>query len=127
MSKKKSQLFAYVKNIYYLCSRKGCKTLNMSAEGQNIIPIIQQYFSTKPVQRAYLFGSYSRGEERVDSDIDLMVDMLPDSKMGLAFYGMMVDLEDILHRPVEIVRSGCLLPFAQKKAEKEKILIYERA
>lgn len=40
---------------------------------QKYIPIIQNFFSSQPVKRAYLFGSCSRGEETPDSDIDLLV------------------------------------------------------
>lgn len=93
---------------------------------QNMIPLIQDYLRTQPIERAYLFGSCSRGEETPSSDLDLMVDMTDDGHMGLAFFGMMVDLEDILHRPVDIVRRGNLLPFANASAEQDKILIYER-
>ena len=31
---------------------------------------IAEYFKTQPVLKAWLFGSYSRGEERPDSDVD---------------------------------------------------------
>lgn len=40
---------------------------------QKYIPIIQNFLSSQPVKRAYLFGSCSRGEETPDSDIDLLV------------------------------------------------------
>lgn len=91
-----------------------------------MIPTICNYFASKPVERAYLFGSCSRGEERKDSDVDIMVDLVPGSNMGLAFYGMMVDLEDLLRRPVDIVRRGCLQSYAAPSAEHDKLLIYER-
>lgn len=35
---------------------------------------IAEYFKTQPVLKAWLFGSYSRGEERPDSDVDIHVD-----------------------------------------------------
>ena len=40
----------------------------------DLIPIIKHYFSDKPVIRAWLFGSCSRGEETPSSDIDILVD-----------------------------------------------------
>jgi predicted nucleotidyltransferase len=46
-----------------------------SAEVQNMIPQIQRFFETQPVNRAYLFGACSRGEETKDSDVDIMVDL----------------------------------------------------
>ena len=38
--------------------------------------LIAEYFKTQPVLKAWLFGSFSRGEEREDSDVDLLI--LPD-------------------------------------------------
>ena len=40
----------------------------------DIIPVIKRYFSDKPVLRAWLYGSCSRGEETPTSDIDILVD-----------------------------------------------------
>lgn len=37
------------------------------------IETIRRYFSTQPVQRAWVFGSYARGEETAQSDVDLLV------------------------------------------------------
>lgn len=92
-----------------------------------LLTTIQEYFKTKPISKAWLFGSYARGEEREDSDVDILVQFIPGAKMGLAFCGMICDLEDALHRPVDLVREGCLKPFAQESVEHDKILIYERA
>ena len=41
-----------------------------------ISEIISNYCKTKPVLRAWVFGSFSRGEEREDSDIDILVQEL---------------------------------------------------
>lgn len=92
-----------------------------------ILNIIKEYFKTKPVGKAWLFGSFARGEEREDSDVDILIQFLPDAKMGLAYFGMICDLEELLKRPVDLVIDGDLLPFAQKSANHDKILIYERA
>lgn len=93
----------------------------------DMIPLIRQYLATQPIQRAYLFGSYSRGEETPDSDVDLLVDFVPGETIGLKYPAMVCDLEDILHKDVDMVVNGSLLPFAVASAERDKILIYERA
>jgi len=36
---------------------------------------IQQFFSTQPVLKACLFGSYSRKKERKNSDIDILIEL----------------------------------------------------
>lgn len=94
---------------------------------QDIIKTISQYFSTKPVEKVWLFGSFSRGEENENSDVDILISFEPGAKMGLKFFGMIVDLEKLLNRPVDLVVEGDLLPFATESANKDKILIYERA
>lgn len=93
---------------------------------QTVVNTIQEYFKTKPVDKAWVFGSFSRGEERPDSDVDILVRLLPGAKMGLAFCGMICDLEDVLQRPVDLVREGCIKQFAKDSVEHDKILIYER-
>ena len=93
---------------------------------KDIIDIICQYFSRKPIEKAWVFGSFSRGEQRPDSDIDILITFVPNTKMGLQFFGMIDDLEKLLNRSVDLVVEGDLLPFAAKSANRHKKLIYER-
>ncbi len=64
--------------------------------------------------------------EHPDSDVDILVSFVPGAKMGLSYFGMICDLEDLLHRPVDLVVEGDLLPFAVESANKDKILVYEQ-
>ena len=100
----------------------------MTAQVANITQQISDYLATQPVLRAWIFGSFARGEEREDSDIDLMVQFdRENAKIGLLKYSAMIlDLENLLHREVDLVEEGALLPFAERTANKEKKLIYER-
>ena len=91
-----------------------------------IIEILRQYFITQPVLKAWLFGSFSRGEETQDSDVDIMVSLDKSKPIGLKFFGMLNDLEELLGRKVDLVSEGTLLPFAQESVERDKILVYER-
>ena len=47
--------------------------------------------------------------------------------MGLRYFGMICDLENLLQRPVDLVVEGDLLPFAKESVEHDKELVYERA
>lgn len=89
---------------------------------------IADYFATQPVLKAWVFGSFARGEESPDSDIDLLVSFDHDKeKIGLFKYcAMIIDLEKLLNRQVDLVEDGELLPFAERSINKEKKLIYER-
>lgn len=51
------------------------------------------------IECAYLFGSYARGEATGKSDIDLLVVCEP---MGMKFYGLAAELEERLHKPVDL-------------------------
>ncbi len=88
--------------------------------------IIAEYFKTQPVLRAWLFGSYARGEENPDSDVDLLVELDESQRIGLRFFGMYMDLKELLGREVDLVADGCLMPFAEESANRDKLLIYER-
>ncbi|MCM1337560.1 MAG: nucleotidyltransferase domain-containing protein [Candidatus Amulumruptor caecigallinarius] len=99
----------------------------MTYSTQNYIKLIADYFSGKPVLRAWLFGSYSRGEETADSDIDILVDYDKTTRLSLlTICGMMTDLEDLLGKKVDLVENGRLKDFAVRSANNDKILIYER-
>ena len=89
---------------------------------------ISSYFATQPVQKAWLFGSYARGEETADSDVDILVVFDKDGGKSISLLKhikIALDLEDILGKKVDLITEGTLMPFAQETAEKDKILIYE--
>ena len=98
-----------------------------SAEVQKMIPQIQEYLATQPVERAYLFGSCSRGEEQPDSDVDLLVTLDYSKPIGMRFFQMMTDLEEKLGRTVDLVSEDGLLSYARPYVDQDKIMIYERA
>lgn len=101
--------------------------LMLSKNVQEMIPKIQQYLATQPIEKAWLFGSCSRGEETEKSDVDLLVRYKDSDAMSLFdITGIMVSLKKIIHKPVDLIEEGCLLPFAQKSANHDKVLIYER-
>jgi predicted nucleotidyltransferase len=89
---------------------------------------IADYFKTQPVLKAWLFGSYSRNEQRPWSDVDILVQYDRSRPIGLLkIAGMKVDLEDLLNCEVDLVEDGTLRPWAQDSVNRDKKLIYERA
>ncbi len=90
------------------------------------IETIKEYFKTKPVLTAYLFGSYARGEADNQSDIDILVDLDYSQKIGLGFIQMQIDLEKILKTKVDLVSSNGLSKYIKPIVENEKKLIYAR-
>ncbi len=95
---------------------------------QEIIQVMTEYFKTQPVLKAWLFGSYSRGEQHEGSDVDILISFDKNARVSLMKHaGMIVDLEQRLNRPIDLVVDGTLLPFARESADRDKILFYERA
>ena len=88
---------------------------------------IADYFKTQPVLRAWLFGSYSRGEQKPWSDVDILVQYDRQQPIGLLkIAGMKVDLEDLFEHEVDLVEDGTLRPWAVNSVNKDRKLIYER-
>ena len=55
------------------------------------------------VRELALFGSAARGEMRSDSDVDLLVDFLPDARIGLLELSAMVrEFSQVVGRPVDL-------------------------
>lgn len=88
--------------------------------------IISDYFQNKPVLKAYLFGSYVRGEANEQSDLDILIELDHSQSIGLGFVEMQLDLQDILSRKVDLVSERGLSKFIKPFIEQEKELIYAR-
>lgn len=90
------------------------------------IESIKNYFRARPVLRAYIFGSYVRGEVDNQSDIDILVDLDYSQKIGLQFIQMKNDLEKLLNKKVDLVSSNGLSKYIKPFIDDEKELIYAR-
>ena len=64
---------------------------------QKAIPILK----ASGVTRSSVFGSYARGDQRDDSDIDILVE-LPKGKSLLDLIGLEQDLQDALGKKVDV-------------------------
>jgi hypothetical protein len=60
------------------------------------------------ITRMALFGSYARGDQREDSDIDILIDV--DPSIGLRFVTLANELESLLGNSVELVTSRAVNP-----------------
>ena len=99
--------------------------MNLSAEDKRLL---QQYFATRPVKKAYLFGSYARATAiKESSDIDILVELDHSNPIGLQFFIYQYELEDLLGRKVDLVSAEGLSKYVKPYVDKDKILIYDRA
>ncbi len=99
----------------------------MKPKTEKMIAKIKAYFVDKPIVRAYLFGSYSRGEEKKGSDVDILVELEPKNDITLFTWVEMQDeIKKKIRHKVDMVDNLGLSKFVRPFVEKDKILIYEK-
>ena len=91
---------------------------------EKILPVLLPY----GVKSVAVFGSIVRGEDTLESDIDILVELKQPSErphIGLRWFGLEQELEQILERKVDLVSQAALSPYIQPYVEKEMVLLYE--
>ena len=73
------------------------------------------------VRRLAIFGSYARGDQRADSDVDILVDI--DPSIGLEFVTLADQIEQLLELPVELVSRRAIKPNKLKYIEQDLIYV----
>lgn len=81
-------------------------------------PMLQKQFK---IHSLALFGSWARGDQRPDSDIDILVDV--DPSIGLDFVTLAMKLEQILHTSVDLISSRAVTGKFGKIIERELIYV----
>lgn len=79
--------------------------MDLRQKRDDILRIAAQYGA----RNLRVFGSVARGEDRVDSDVDLLIDMDPDRSL-LDIVGFGQDLEELLDRRVDVLTGASLHP-----------------
>jgi uncharacterized protein len=74
------------------------------------------------VTHAAIFGSRARGDNRPDSDIDILVEIGPMSLWG--YVGLTQFIEGLFPEPVDVADQSRLKPFVQPTAEREAIYAF---
>ncbi len=67
---------------------------------------VSEVLAAYPITFCYLFGSYAKGTEREDSDVDLLVS---GEVEGLSFYGLVESLRTALSKKVDVLTPAQLL------------------
>ncbi len=88
--------------------------------------IIAAFFADKPVKRAFLFGSYARGDADNSSDIDLLIEWDYNQAIGWKWIGYWKELQNRLQKKVDFVSDRWLDPKISSFVHHDKELIYER-
>lgn len=67
-----------------------------------------------------VFGSVARGEEGPESDLDLLVEMTPESSL-LDLVSLWQDLEDLLGHKVDVITEGGISPYLRDHIHAEAV------
>lgn len=85
--------------------------------------IVGKLASQYGAERVFLFGSYARGDMDDDSDIDLRIDK--GNIRGLAFAGLLGDLEDALGHKVDLISTIGMDEAFLEEIKRDEVLLYE--
>ena len=93
-----------------------------------VIRLLKSYraqLGSMGVRHSWVFGSIARGEERPDSDLDILVEVDPAVVNDLFRYGeIQQSLEEWLNCPVDLADKARLRPDVAQQAEKDQILAF---
>ena len=94
------------------------KKQNLTKIEMELVPILK----SKGVKKAGIFGSFARGEQKRNSDIDILIKM--DDSFGLfELVQLKKELEKILEKRVDLVEYDWIHPRIKKQALKEEVRI----
>ena len=97
--------------------------INQTKEIEKIKSKIVNILKKNHVNRAGIFGSYSRGEQKKDSDIDIAVNIRDKNMSLLGFIGLKLNLEDALRKRVDLVEYSVIKPLIKNRILKEEVRI----
>lgn len=82
-----------------------------------IIKVLREY----NIKKAGIFGSYARGEQKKDSDIDIII--TPPKGIGFGFAGIAIKLEETLKKKVDLITYNGIYHLLRKKILDEEVRI----
>ncbi|MFA4960303.1 MAG: nucleotidyltransferase family protein [Candidatus Pacearchaeota archaeon] len=90
---------------------------SLSEVEKKIVNVLKKY----KVKRAGIFGSYSRGEQKENSDIDILIE--PPRKIGFGFVKIVMELEEKLGKKVDLLSYNGIDPLLKNKILSQEIKI----
>jgi len=96
--------------------------MNVEEIKKKVLPVVRKY----EVQKAALFGSFVRGEQKEDSDIDILVEFKDtENKTLLDLVGLELELQEVLNRKVDVLTYRSIHPLLKDYILKEQEVFYE--
>lgn len=85
---------------------------------EKVLPILKE----AGVKRSSIFGSYVRGDEKKNSDIDILVE-LPRGSSLLDLVGLEMELKKALGKKVDLLTYNSISPYLKDIILKEQVQI----
>ena len=79
------------------------------------------------IARLEVFGSVARGEQRPDSDVDLLYTLEGGRALGREVEYLVESLTEVFHRPVDLVSRRSLHPMIRDRVMAEAETLYAAA
>ncbi len=93
----------------------------MTMDVEKIREIAAPILRRHKVARAFVFGSYARGNQTEDSDIDILIEYAPGARKSLLTRVNIIDeLKEALQKDVDVVTEGALSPYFREKVLRER-------
>ncbi|MGV1008404.1 MAG: nucleotidyltransferase family protein [Dermatophilaceae bacterium] len=71
-----------------------------------------------------VFGSVARGEDRLDSDVDLLYALKPDARLGFRLFDLEDELTTLFGRPVDLVARKSINKYIREQVLADAQLLY---
>ena len=95
---------------------------------QEILARLREYepaLRARGVSHAALFGSRARGDNRPDSDIDIMIEIDPEAHVGVwGYVGLKEYIAALFDGPVDVVNRDGLKPYVRPAATTDAIYAF---
>ena len=88
---------------------------------ERIRPQIVTILKRNGIRRAGIFGSYARGDQKKNSDVDILIQ--PRKNTGFAFAGIEIELEKRLKRKVDLVSYNGISPYLKDRILRQEVRI----
>jgi len=90
---------------------------NLNKIKKQIVDVLKKH----GIKKAGIFGSFARGEEKKNSDVDVLIQ--PTKGMGLEFVGIKLELEDKLGEKIDLISYRSINPHLKKYILKDEVRI----